>query len=46
MISFAGDTNQAAQFARNAGFRVEGRFADLVKLDLQVLEQETGVDAD
>jgi hypothetical protein len=44
-ISFGGDTNQAAQFARSVpDFVLKGRFADLVKLDLQALEQETGFD--
>ena len=38
-----GDTNQAAQFARSVpDFVLKGRFADLVKLDLQALEQEMG----
>ena len=42
-ISFGGDTNQAAQFARSVpDFVLKGRFADLVKLDLQALEQEMG----
>ncbi len=42
-ISFVGDTNQAAQFARSVpDFVLKGRFADLVKLDLSVLEQEMG----
>jgi hypothetical protein len=42
-ISFGGDTNQAAQFARSVpDFALKGRFADLVKLDLQALEQEMG----
>ena len=40
---FGGDTNQAAQFARSVpDFVLKGRFADLVKLDLQALEQEMG----
>ena len=44
-ISFGGDTNQAAQFARSVpDFVLKGRFADLVKLDLQALEQEMGFD--
>ena len=42
-ISFGGDTNQAAQFARSVpDFVLKGRFADLVKLDLNALEQEMG----
>ena len=44
-ISFGGDTNQAAQFARSVpDFVLKGRFADLVKLDLPALEQEMGFD--
>ena len=43
VISFGGDTNQAAQFARSVpDFVLKGRFADRVKLDLQALEQEMG----
>ena len=35
-ISFGGDTNQAMQFARSVpDFVLKGRFADLVKLDLE-----------
>ncbi len=42
-ISFGGDTNQAAQFARSVpDFVLKGRFADMVKLDLVALEQEMG----
>jgi hypothetical protein len=42
-ISFGGDTNQAAQFARSVpDFVLKGRFADLVKLDLNALEEEMG----
>jgi hypothetical protein len=42
-ISFGGDTNQAAQFARSVpDFVLKGRFADMVKLDLNALEQEMG----
>lgn len=45
-ISFGGDNNQAAQFARSVpDFVLKGRFADLVKLDLRALEQEMGFDA-
>jgi hypothetical protein len=44
-ISLGGDTNQAAQFARSVpDFVLKGRFTDLVKLDLQALEQEMGFD--
>ncbi|WP_424140178.1 hypothetical protein [Roseomonas chloroacetimidivorans] len=43
-IGFGGDTNQAAQFARSVpDFVLKGRFADLVRLDLQALEDEMGV---
>src|SRR5215471_9152058 len=46
-ISFGGDTYQAAQFARSVpDFVLKGRFADLVKLDLQALEQEMGFDVE
>src|SRR5262249_44174247 len=46
-ISFGGDTNQAAQFARSVpDFVLKGRFAHLVKLDLQALEQEMGFDVE
>jgi hypothetical protein len=46
-ISFGGDTNQAAQFARGVpDFVLKGRFADLVKLDLEALEQEMGFDVE
>ncbi len=42
-IGFGGDTNQATQFARSVpDFVLKGRFADMVKLDLQALEQEMG----
>jgi hypothetical protein len=42
-ISFGGDTNQAMQFARSVpDFVLKGRFADLVKLDLDALEREMG----
>lgn len=42
-ISFGGDTNQAAQFARSVpDFVLKGRFADVVRLDLHALEQEMG----
>ena len=43
-VSFGGDTNQAAQFARSVpDFVLKGRFADVVRLDLSALEQEMGV---
>jgi hypothetical protein len=43
-VSFGGDTNQAAQFARSVpDFALKGRFADLVRLDLRAVEQEMGV---
>jgi hypothetical protein len=46
-ISFGGDTNQAAQFTRSVpDFVLKGRFADLVRLDLQALEQEMGFDVE
>src|SRR5215468_5720229 len=46
-ISFGGDTIQAAQFARSVpDFVLKGRFADLVKLDLQALVQEMGFDVE
>jgi hypothetical protein len=42
-ISFGGDTNQAAQFARSVpDFVLKGRFADVVRLDLDALEKEMG----
>ena len=42
-VSFGGDTNQAAQFARSVpDFVLKGRFADVVRLDLKALEQEMG----
>jgi len=47
VITFGGDTNQAAQFARSVpDFVLKGRFADLVKLDSQALEQEMGFDVE
>jgi hypothetical protein len=43
VISFGGDTNQAAQFARSVpDFALKERFADRVKLDLSALEQVLG----
>lgn len=42
-VSFGGDTNQAAQFARSVpDFVLKGRFADVVRLDLRALEGEMG----
>jgi hypothetical protein len=42
-ISFGGDTNQAMQFVRSVpDFVLKGRFADLVRLDLEALECEMG----
>ncbi len=42
-ISFGGDPIQAGQFARGVpDFVLKGRFADVVRLDLQALEQEMG----
>jgi hypothetical protein len=42
-ISFGGDTNQVAQFARSVpDFVLKGRFADVVRLDLAAPEQEMG----
>jgi hypothetical protein len=43
-VSFGGDNNQAAQFARSVpDFALKGRFADLVRLDLRAVEQEIGL---
>jgi hypothetical protein len=43
-VSFGGDNNQAAQFARSVpDFALKGRFADLVRLDLRAVEQEMGL---
>ena len=40
-INFGGDTNQAAQFARGVpDFVLRGRFADVVRLDLDAVEKE------
>ncbi len=45
-ISFGGDTNQAGQFARSVpDFVVKGRFADVMKLDLQALGEAAQVGA-
>jgi hypothetical protein len=44
-ISFGGDTNQAAQFARSVpDFVLKGRFVDRITLDLPALEQEMDFD--
>jgi hypothetical protein len=44
LVSFGGDTNQAAQFARSVpDFALKGRFADVVRLDLRAVEQEMGL---
>ncbi len=44
LISFGGDNIQAGQFARSVpDFVLKGRFADVVRLDLQALEQEMGI---
>ena len=44
MVNFGGDTNQANQFARTVlDFVLKGRFADIVRLDLQALEKEMGI---
>ena len=46
VISFGGDTNQAAQFAKSVpDFALKGRFADRVKLDLSALEQALRIHA-
>jgi hypothetical protein len=39
--------NQAAQFAKGVpDFVLKGRFADIVKLDLEAIEKEMGVSVD
>ncbi len=44
VVNFGGDTNQANQFARTVpDFVLKGRFADIVRLDLQALEKEMGI---
>ncbi len=46
-INFGGDTNQANQFAKTVpDFVLKGRFADAVRLDLDALEKEMGVEVD
>lgn len=41
VIQFGGDTNQAAQFAKGVpDFVLKGRFADIVRLDLEAIEKE------
>ena len=44
-INFGGDTNQANQFAKTVpAFVLKGRFADVVRLDLEALEKEMGIE--
>ncbi len=44
VVHFGGDTNQANQFARTVpDFVLKGRFADIVRLDLEALEKEMGI---
>ncbi len=44
VVNFGGDTNQANQFARAVpDFVLKGRFADMVRLDLEALEKEMGI---
>ena len=44
-INFGGDTNQANQFAKTVpDFVLKGRFADVVRLDLEALEKEMGIE--
>jgi len=44
VVNFGGDTNQANQFARTVpDFVLKGRFADIVRLDLEALEKEMGI---
>ena len=46
-INFGGDTNQAAQFARGVpDFVLRGRFADVVRLDLEAVEKEMNLPVD
>ena len=46
IVKFGGDTNQANQFARTVpDFVLKGRFADIVRLDLEALEKEMGITA-
>ena len=46
VVSFGRDVNQFGQFARSVpDFVLHGRFADVVRLDLAALEDETGLDA-
>jgi hypothetical protein len=47
VINFGRDTNQAAQFARGVpDFVLKGRFADVVRLDLQAIEKEMRMSVD
>ncbi len=44
VVNFGGDTNQANQFTRTVpDFVLKGRFADIVRLDLEALEKEMGI---
>jgi hypothetical protein len=44
-INFGGDTNQANQFAKTVpDFVLKGRFADAVRLDLDAVEKEMGIE--
>ena len=44
-INFGGDTNQANQFAKTVpDFVLKGRFADVVRLDLEAVEKEMGIE--
>ena len=44
-INFGGDTNQANQFAKTVpDFVLKGRFADAVRLDLDAIEKEMGIE--
>ena len=46
-INFGGDTNQAAQFAKGVPeFVLRGRFADVVRLDLEAIEKEMNLSVD
>ncbi len=44
-INFGGDTNQANQFSKTVpDFVLKGRFADVVRLDLDAVEKEMGIE--
>ncbi|MDQ2901315.1 MAG: phospholipase D family protein [Acidobacteriota bacterium] len=44
-INFGGDTNQANQFAKTVpDFVLKGRFVDTVRLDLDAVEKEMGIE--